>query len=455
MIQDERITILNDADVRDRRYVLYWMQHSQRAACNHALEFAVRRANELGLPLLAVFGITQRFPGASERAYAFMLEGLRETARRLGERGVRLVVRLQPPFEAVRQLAGGAALVVCDRGYLRVERSWRKRLAQSLPCRLVEVEADVIVPVETASAKEEYAARTIRPKIHEQLDRFLVPLEETNPERDSSDLGPESVQLEEPDALLEEMRINRDAPPSPEFRGGTERARALLDEFIEHKLARYHEDSNDPSEDALSQMSPYLHFGQVSPLEVALAVRDAKAPQEAKDAYLEQLIVRRELAVNLCHYNPGYDDFACLPDWAQETLREHADDKREYVYERRELERAETHDPCWNAAQREMVARGKMHGYMRMYWGKKILEWVPDPREAYRTALEMNDRWEFDGRDPNGYAGVAWCFGKHDQGWAERPIFGKVRYMNRNGLERKFDMDAYVERVNELAEDGS
>ena len=451
MIQGERVQPLNDLDVADGRYVLYWMQRAQRAACNHALEFAVRRADELGLPVLAAFGVTQRYPDANERHYAFMLEGLHEIQSALRERGVRLAVRAEPPMELIPELARYAALVVTDRGYLRVHRHWRREVADAVPCRMVQVEGSVVVPVETASEKEEYAARTIRPKIHEHLDRFLVPLEESGPERDSLDLAPGGLDLSDVDGLLEELQLSRAAWRVSAFRGGTSEARRLLEEFVADKLDRYSEESNEPAADCVSHMSPYLHFGQISPVEVALRVQDAEgALEECKADYLEELIVRRELAINFCHYNPLYDSMKCLPGWAQETLDTHAADEREYTYSAAEFESARTHDPYWNAAQRQMVTLGKMHNYMRMYWAKKILEWSARPQDAWQLLLRLNNTYELDGRDPNGYTGVAWCFGKHDQGWAEREVLGKVRYMSANGLERKFDIEAYVEQVDEI-----
>ena len=454
MIQTERIQFLNDEAARDGDYVLYWMQHSQRASCNHALEYAVREANGRGLPLVVVFGITQRFPEANVRSYAFMLEGLRETERALEERGIKLIIKVQPPVDAVRDLADEAALVVVDRGYLRIERRWRERVASWLCCRLVQVESDVVVPVETASDKEEYAAYTIRPKIQQHLDRFLVGLEETPLERDSLSLEYEGVHLEaleDIEDLLSRLRINRSAAAVDTFYGGTSRAQGRLDDFIANKLDSYADGRNDPSQDTLSHMSPYLHFGQISPLDIALRVRSfTDVGPENVEAYLEELIVRRELSMNFCTYNPDYDSLVCLPDWARKTLETHVDDRREYVYDEGTLEAGQTHDPYWNAAQREMVLTGKMHGYMRMYWGKKILEWTPDPEEAFRVALALNNRYELDGRDPNGFAGVAWCFGKHDRAWAEREIYGKVRYMSADGLERKFDIDAYVRKVERM-----
>ncbi|UCG56280.1 MAG: deoxyribodipyrimidine photolyase, partial [Phycisphaerales bacterium] len=230
---------------------------------------------------------------------------------------------------------------------------------------------------------------------------------------------------------------------------GTSQAEHRLKDFLRHKLDRFNELRNDPTADCVSHMSPYLHFGQISPLYIALQV--LKVPGPGGEAYLEELIVRRELSHNFVFHNSKYDSFDCLPPWAQRTLNFHRRDKREYLYSRDQFEAAETHDPYWNAAQRQLILTGKMHGYMRMYWGKKILEWSRSPQTAFKTTLYLNNKYELDGRDPNGFAGVAWCFGKHDRAWAERPIFGKVRYMNEAGLKRKFNADAYVKMVDSLA----
>jgi deoxyribodipyrimidine photo-lyase len=232
------------------------------------------------------------------------------------------------------------------------------------------------------------------------------------------------------------------------LKGGTSEALKLLDDFIETKLDDVPTCRNDPSHECVSHLSPYLHFGQISALDIAMQIRARKSP--GADIFLEELIVRRELAMNFVHYNPQYDSYECLPAWARKTLDAHARDPREYVYELEELEKAKTHDEYWNAAQMEMVKTGYMHGYMRMYWGKKILEWTPSPKEAFARALYLNNTYQLDGRDPNSFAGVAWCFGKHDRAWAARPVFGTVRYMNDRGLRRKFNIDAYVKRVKSL-----
>jgi deoxyribodipyrimidine photo-lyase len=451
MIHQERIHVLSDTDPRAGRYVLYWMQQSQRAGANHALEYAVREAERLKVPVVAVFGITRRFPDAQRRHYAFMLDGLRETAAALREKGIPLVVRDAPPPDAALGLADDAALIVTDVGYLRVQRSWRRKVASRSRARLVAVESDVVVPVRTASDKEEYAARTIRPRIHRELERFLVPLEETTPSRGAAGMELGSVRLDDVDGLMDELSLPGRAERVSRFQGGRARALERMNSFIHHGLRGYNENRSDPGGEQISHLSPYLHFGQIAPLEIALAVESARGTaRKDKDAFLEELIVRRELSMNFCFYNESYDTLDCLPDWAIGTLEAHADDERPAVYSEREFERAETHDAYWNAAQREMVATGKMHSYMRMYWGKKIIEWTRSPREAFDIALALNNRYELDGRDPNSFAGVAWCFGKHDRPWKERDVFGQVRWMSAAGLERKFDMASYLERVDEL-----
>ncbi len=304
------------------------------------------------------------------------------------------------------------------------------------------METNVIVPVETVSAKEEFAARTLRPKILKHLAKFLVPLPEAEPKKDSLGLRCSSLELDEVERPLSRLPLDRSVGPVDGFRGGTAEAKRFLADFVETKLEQYAESRNDPNADGVSHLSPYLHFGQISPLVVAREVGEKGS--SGKEAFLEELIVRRELSMNFVFYNDRYDEFGGLPDWCQKTLGEHERDRREYTYGPAEFEEARTHDPYWNAAQKEMVVRGKMHGYMRMYWGKKILEWSRKPEEAFRTALALNNKYELDGRGPNGFAGVAWCFGKHDRPWFERPIFGKVRYMSAGGLVKKFDADAYV-----------
>jgi len=348
------------------------------------------------------------------------------------------------PPSGVIELSRRACLVVVDRGYLRIERAWRSEVARSIDCPLVQVETNVVVPLEQASPKEEYAARTIRPRLARQLRKYLVLLKSRRLRKDSLGLQFPSFNLSDVGKALSRMDIDRSVGRVKSYQGGTSEAKRRLAEFLTTKLSFYPEMRNDPNEDAVSHLSPYLHFGQISPLYVALEVE--KTGNKAVPVFLEELIVRRELSMNFVFYNPFYDRFEGLPAWAQKTLREHEKDRRETIYSPAELEAGRTHDPYWNAAQKEMVLTGKMHNYMRMYWGKRILEWTETPEEAFRIALYLNNKYELDGRDPNGFAGVAWCFGKHDRAWPSHEVFGKIRRMTASGLRRKFDADAYAKK---------
>jgi deoxyribodipyrimidine photo-lyase len=444
----DRVHPLNRNEIKPGRYVLYWMQASQRTEYNHALEYALIESKKLRKPLLVFFGVTENFPEGNERHYRFMLEGLREVKSSLRRRGIEMTIWHGSPELGAVELSKDASLVVTDEGSLRIQRSWRSYVAEHTDARLVQVESDVVVPVETASSKEEYSAATLRPKIRGFLRKFLTPMRKSIPKIRSLGINAESFDLENVDKALSRLDINRSVKPAAGFRGGTQEAKRHLETFLTRKLKHYQKLKNDPTQDVLSNMSPYLHFGQISPLYIALRVLTSS--YAGKEAFLEELIVRRELSINFTHYNHNYDNYECLPSWAKETLRQHQRDKREYVYTCEEFEKAKTHDPYWNAAQREMLLTGKMHSYMRMYWGKKILEWTETPEDAHRVALHLNNKYELDGRDPNGFAGVAWCFGKHDRPWAERPIFGKIRYMNARGLSRKFDAPKYVEKIEAL-----
>ncbi|MCF7949209.1 MAG: deoxyribodipyrimidine photo-lyase [Spirochaetia bacterium] len=479
MIQAERIQTLNNAPLNSGSYVLYWMQQSARSHYNHALELAVEKANSLKLPLLVLFVLTDNYPEANLRHYRFLLEGLENTRRRLAERGIRLLLLQGEPLACVPEVARQAALLVCDRGYLRHQRQWRAEIARRAACLCLQVESDVVVPVEAAYPKQAYTAGILRPKLHARLEGFLIELAETPLDRPSLgielDVSTFKCKFVSQDrdlrSLEGDLKVDQTVGPVEWIEGGTTAALQRLEEFLAGKIDRFHQLRNDPSRNYLSHLSPYLHFGQISPLYIALQVRAAAggtggstdnrkgseagggtadetpALGEGSAAFLEELIVRRELAMNFAYYNPNYDNYDCLPNWAQTTLAAHEVDRRDYLYSLPQLEAAETHDPYWNAAQKEMGVYGKMHGYMRMYWGKKILEWSPTPRKAFERALYLNNKYSLDGRDANGYAGVGWCFGLHDRAWPERPVFGKTRYMNANGLKRKFNMEGYVQKL--------
>lgn len=462
MSQSERVRRLTPVDPGDPERsgpIGYWIHAAPRVGYNHALEYAKHLSHRRRRDLLCFFVLTPSYPDASGRHYRFLIEGVAETVDALARRGITCLVYRGEPAEVTAALSHRFSALVTDRGYSRTHLRWYETLTRNAACPVFQVESNVVVPVEVVSDKEEYSAATIRRKIDRLRDRFLVPIETDDyqggrakiPEGTGIPRPIPTRALEHPSKIL--LQLGFADGPAADFPGGERAARATLVTFLEERLDRYDAFRNVPDLDWSSHLSPYLHFGQISPVEVGIAAIDKAAAvgtveiMSGAASFLEELIVRRELAVNFVRYNDRYDSYDSLPLWARTSLDIHRNDPRSHLYTVRELEQAETHDRYWNACQREMVTRGTMHGYMRMYWGKKIIEWSPDPEAAHATALRLNDSWELDGRDPNGWAGVAWCFGKHDRPWAERPIFGNVRYMNDGGLRRKFkSIDAYVAR---------
>lgn len=454
LLTNPRVTVRRDGTPDpDGRAVVYWMQRAQRGVDNPALDVAIDVANEMRRPVAVFFGLHPKYPNANLRHYAFLIEGLAETIKRIERRGAAFIFRPFPRHSLTRFCNEvKPCLVVGDENPMRAPESWRQSAAEKLRTPFWTVDADVIVPTGIFE-KEEYAARTLRPKINRVLEVFMHPFK--NPRarfKWRDDERPFSQRLDEAE-LLRKLPFDRGAQPVTAFKGGTGEGLKRLRHFIESGLAEYDTARNLPHVDGTSALSAYLHFGQISPLKIALEVRDADAPEAAKRAYLEELIVRRELAINFAARNPDYDRLEGCPNWAKATLQEHKRDERPHLYTGAQLESADTADALWNAAQIEMVKTGRMHGYMRMYWAKKILEWTRSPEEAFDIAVRLNDRYFLDGRDPNGYTGIAWAIGgKHDRPWGpRRPVFGTVRYMSRAGMSRKFDVKAYIERVNEFA----
>lgn len=448
MIQAERIKNLNEKDDTSGKFIIYWMQQSQRTHFNHALTYAIQQANSYKLPLLVYFGLTNTFPEANLRHYRFMLEGLKEIEEELKQQEIKFILRIESPFKGIQKLSDEAKMIIVDCGYTRIQQKWRSRVASQINCPLIQVESDVIVPVQTTSSKEEYGAYTIRPKISKHLELFIEDMPRYRIKNSSISYDFNKQPLDHIDSLLKTLSLNTSVAPSPRYHGGYSQAKNLLHIFLTKKLKYFESKRNNPASEVSSQLSPYLHFGQISPVQIALEA--LKQPYKEKTAFLEELIIRRELSMNFVYYNKQYDTLHCLPEWAYNSLADHAKDKRDYLYSLKELEQAQTHDRYWNAAQQEMVLTGKMHGYMRMYWGKKIIEWTQTPQQAFEYALLLNNKYELDGRDPNGYAGVAWCFGKHDRAWKERPIFGKIRYMKDKGLQRKGDLESYIKNIKQI-----
>ncbi|HNY37314.1 MAG TPA: deoxyribodipyrimidine photo-lyase [Petrotogaceae bacterium] len=449
MVEKERVSLCNDKEVKNGKYVLYWMQASQRAHFNPALEYAVLVANTMNKPLIVLFCIMPEYLTASFRHYQFMIEGLQETAQTIRGYGAAFIIKAGDPCEIIKELSESSSMIVFDFAYLDFMKAVRKKISAQTACRVVQVEGNVVVPVAAASSKEEYSAATLRPKVSAVISKYLNSEEEiTELKNKISDPQIESLTEQQAKEYIKKFRTNNRYFDESRFIGGYSHARQKLDDFIKYKLHNYADMKNDPTSEVQSDLSPYLHFGQISPVYIANQI--TKVLSESAQEYLEELIVRRELAHNFVMYNDDYAQYNSVPAWAKKTLAEHLSDPREYYYSPQQLENAQTHDEYWNSAQNELLLTGKMHNYMRMYWGKKIIEWSETPQKAFETMVYLNDRYEMDGRDPSGYAGICWCFGKHDRPWSPRSIFGNVRYMNDKGLERKFKIQKYVQRIKDL-----
>lgn len=438
---------------KEGRCVVYWMQRAMRIPDNPALDVAIEAGNLLGLPVVVFFSVIPNYPNANLRHYHFLAQGLRDVAEDAAERGVGFVLRRHPDnsLEAFLEEVQ-AALLIGDENPCREPERWRRVLAGRLKIPFWTVDADVVVPSRVFD-RTFVLLHHFRPHLKAQLPQFLVRPANIAPAfewRPPANLAHFKLGVEASgEAITRGFRaLDRSIGPVESFTGGAHAAQRRLREFVDADLARYEEARNHPEKCGTSRLSPYLHFGNVGPLTIAAATEDAvrqgKATEATRDKFFEELIGWRELAVLFVRHTPDYDNWGCAAPWAKKTLLEHAGDARvHYTFEK--LERAETSDELWNAAQRQMVTTGWMHGYMRMYWAKKMLEWAPDPERAFEWAVTLNDRYELDGRDPNGYAGVAWAIvGRHDRPWFNRPVFGLVRPMSGASLAKKFDAAGYI-----------
>ena len=426
--------------------VVYVMAREQRVHDNWALLYAQAQAAERGVPLCVLFALGPMFASGTARHNAWMLASLREVQANLSKFNLPFFIEIGewhdviPAFVKRHQVGE----LVFDFNPLQPVRNWRAAVTEQVDCKVVEVDARNIVPVWQATDKLEYAAYTIRPRITRQLGEYLTAIPKL--EKQTLDWGSAVPDIDW-EAVASYRSFAIDAPVPTRFTAGEAAGQAMLQEFITERLVGYNEARNDPNRDGVSHLSPYLRWGNVSAQRVALTIKQTNAPDEDKAAFLEELIIRRELSDNYVYHTADYDQVSGAHAWAQKTIAEHKGDKREYVYTLEQFEQAQTHDDLWNAAQLQMVTEGKMHGFMRMYWAKKILEWTPDAQTAIDVALTLNDRYNLDGRDSNGVCGVMWSIcGVHDRAWNEREVFGKIRYMNYNGCKRKFDVKAYVEK---------
>ena len=442
MINEKRIQILKEGGASIGS-VVYLMSRDQRAHDNWALLFAQQLALDKNKDLIVVFTLVREFLGATLRQYDFMIKGLMEVEKELKKFSIPFFILIgKPSFEIskfINEIKAGS--LVTDFDPLKIKRNWKAELAKKINIPFYEVDAHNIVPCFYVSQKQEFGAYTIRPKIHKNLPEFLDEFPKLKKMRSSTSL---SSNKNDWGKIYSSLNVNEYVKPVDWIKPGEKAAHKTLKYFIENKLDKYAELRNDPNADVLSNLSPYLHFGQISAQRVALII-NGFGNHPSAESFLEELIVRKELSDNFCYYNSNYDSFKGYPDWAKKTLNEHKKDEREFTYSLKKFEKAKTHEDLWNAAQNELVSTGKLHGYMRMYWAKKILEWSKSPEEALKIAIHLNDKYEIDGRDPNGYTGCAWAIGGvHDRAWGERPVYGKIRYMNRNGAKRKFDIEKYI-----------
>jgi deoxyribodipyrimidine photo-lyase len=450
-VNSKRARVIKNARLT-RGPVIYWMSRDQRISDNWALLYAQDRALERCEAVVTVFCLSPSFLGATARQYEFMLAGLHEVETGHAKKNIPFRIITGDPTEKlpafIRKV--GASMLITDFDPLRIKRRWKDGVAAALDIPVEEVDAHNIVPCWIASNKMEYGARTLRPKLRRQLPEFLEEFPKLK-KHPFTLLQREKHFQNDWDEIRKSLRIDESVRLHRNIKPGEKQGRRMLDEFVSNGLRRYTKYRNDPVEHAQSGLSPYLHFGQISAQRIALEVSGSEEDIGDRSAFLEELIVRRELSDNFCLYNSHYDSFDCFPEWARKTLDAHRKDKRDNIYLAEALEAAETHDDLWNAAQMEMVKTGRMHGYLRMYWAKKILEWSPSPELALETAIFLNDKYQLDGRDPNGYAGIAWSIGGvHDRAWNERPVFGKIRYMSYGGCKSKFNIRKYIQYVDGL-----
>lgn len=462
---EKRKLLLNKRKANAGSCILYIMSRDQRVQDNHALLLAQQSALESKLPLMVLFNLLPHSGVRAREHYQFMNGGLKQLEESLSELNIGFALTFGQSVGQIKDVTRRLKPreIFFDFSPLRGPRAAQKNFAAEtdIPCSVVDTHN--IIPSWILSDKEEFAAHTIRRKVHQKLGDWLAEPDGLQ----EHPYSPKNLSLKadwnRSDELINKLEGNGS---NLDFAPGEAAAHKALRDFIQNRLDSYATERNLPDRDSQSGLSPYLHFGHVSALRVALEVlktsdqqplilKAAKIPslhdqptrQDSINAFLEELIVRKELADNFCFYNKNYDSLEGARDWALESLVKHKDDAREFVYPLDDWEQAKTHDDAWNAAQQQMMHTGKMHGYMRMYWAKKILEWSTSPEEAIQIAVYLNDRYSLDGGDPNGYTGIMWSIaGVHDRPWFERDVYGKIRYMNRNGLAEKFDLDSYVQQ---------
>jgi len=482
-VLEHRVRAVNEAPVRpDGEWVLYWMTAARRVTFNFGLERAADRARHLGRPLVVLEALRCDYPWASDRLHRFVLDGMADTRRRLEGRPVVYHPYVEPERGAgkglLEALAGQAAVVVTDDYPAFFLPRMVAAAGSRLGVRLEAVDGNGLLPMAAAPTCHPTAysfRRALQRALPEHLDAFPLADPLAEPGLPPATALPAGMLARWPaandrllagdQALLDRLPVDHAVPPAP-ARGGCAAAETALRSFLDDRLPRYAERRNHPDEEVTSGLSPYLHFGHVSAHQVFLeATRGARwspdqlsaradgrrsgwwGVSESLEGFLDQLVTWRELGFNTCRHRPDHDRYETLPDWARRTLAKHAGDPRDHLYTLDQFAAAATHDPLWNAAQRQLVREGRLHNYLRMLWGKKILEWTSEPREALEVMLELNNRHALDGRDPNSTSGIFWVLGRYDRPWGpERPVFGTVRYMSSANTARKVSVRGYLER---------
>lgn len=441
LYKDERIQFRNKIEFSPYgSCILYVMQRSQRPFENPALDVAIKIADEFLLPVKVVVFVL-KYPNANLRHYKFFLDGLSDVAEGLLNRGVSFHLKIAEDFNVIPKkiLSFNPKAVVMDENPLREMEQLRIKLSKELSVPFLTVDSDVIVPSKLVE-KEIYNAKSLKIRYKKLLPQFLRKEEDKKPKIRATFVEHSIFTLDEvKNALKLDYSVK-----TIEKKGGYFEGQKVLINFLENRLKGYDKKRSDPNEDGTSKISPYLHFGHISPLKTALEVLSADAPSQDIETFLDQLIIRRELAVNFVRYNKDYDSLNGCEPWALKSLEKHKGDFRE-IYSLEQMENCETKDPLWNAATKQMIETGYMHNYLRMYWSKQILLWTKTPEEAFERAVYLNDKYFLDGRDPNGYAGIAWAIGaKHDRPFPpDKPVMGLIRPMTLNGAKRKFDIDKF------------